>query len=112
MTGLEIGLSAVLAGMLAIFALLWAKTPKPSGPTVVPKPSALQLQADTELKVQILADKAFAEKEQAEKLAGVARDEALAAHQAHLEEGAAALEGDPGALNAYLKQVGAGVRAQ
>jgi len=110
MTGLEIGLSAVLAGMLAIFALLWAKTPKPSGPTVVPKPS--ELQADTELKVQILADKAFAEKEQAEKLAGVARDEALAAHQAHLEQGAAALESDPGALNAYLKQVGAGVRAQ
>ena len=109
MSDLEIGLSAIIALAVAALAFVLGKrTNAPKVATVTPKP--LGAQAEVEQKVQILVDKAKAAKEQAQKLAGEQRDEALSEHQKQLQEGVNILSEDSNALNEYLKKVGSDVR--
>lgn len=111
MSETELGVGAVIVLVMTVLAFLIGKQSGAQPPApVVPKPSKEQL--DAEARAKEFADKALAAKEEAQKLAGVERDNAMAKYQQVLNEGAAELVDDTDALNSYLKQVGEDIRGR
>jgi len=108
MSDMEMGLSAAIALLVAVLAFFMGRRTNKSQAVPVAKPS--ETQVDVEQKVQILVEKARAAKEQAQKMAGKEREEALVAHQKQLEDGVNALADSPDELNEYLRQVGNDIR--
>lgn len=105
------GIVAVITAIVgAILTALYQKNKNTTVTPVTPTPSKDQIEA--EQKATILADKALAQKEEAQKLVGEERDKKLAEFEQTLQEDTAVLADDSEALNAYLKQVGESIHGR